>query len=182
MEIFDLSEENELDTYMSREVPILEGDEAQSLTPEELGQGQEDHCWFSHESTCTTSFFHKYTERDVLFLYQAIWRKEHTSEDDPKKQIEEIKEEVKNAEVVIATLNGLPGSWDPFIQRMYARRKRLLSARLIRREEEDGSNWRSSSHHSKKIPHAMRNMKNSRTSYSYYHLDKKWWFHEWRRW
>ena len=55
MEVFDLSEENELDTYMSREVPVLEGDELQSLTPEELGQGQEDHCWFSHESTCTTS-------------------------------------------------------------------------------------------------------------------------------
>ena len=27
---------------MSREVPVLEGDEAQSLTQEELGQGQED--------------------------------------------------------------------------------------------------------------------------------------------
>ena len=34
MEVFDLSEENELDTYMSIEVPVLEGDEAQSLTPE----------------------------------------------------------------------------------------------------------------------------------------------------
>ena len=44
MEVFDLSEENELDTYMSREVLFLEGDEAQSLTPEEPGQGQEDHC------------------------------------------------------------------------------------------------------------------------------------------
>ena len=43
MEVFDLSEENELDTYMSREVPIPEGDEARSLTQEELGQGQEDH-------------------------------------------------------------------------------------------------------------------------------------------
>ena len=30
-------EENELDTYISGEVPILEGDEAKSLT-------QEDHC------------------------------------------------------------------------------------------------------------------------------------------
>ena len=30
-------EENELDTYISREVPIPEGDEAKSLT-------QEDHC------------------------------------------------------------------------------------------------------------------------------------------
>ena len=41
MELYDLSEENELDTYIIREVP--EGDEAQSLTQEELGQGQEDH-------------------------------------------------------------------------------------------------------------------------------------------
>ena len=44
MEVYDLSEENELDTYMSREVPFPERDEAQSLTQEELGQGQEDHC------------------------------------------------------------------------------------------------------------------------------------------
>ena len=37
MEVYDLSEENEWDTYMSREVPVLEGDEARSLTQEELG-------------------------------------------------------------------------------------------------------------------------------------------------
>ena len=40
---------------MSREIPILEGDEARSLSQEELGQGQEDHGRFSHGSTCTTS-------------------------------------------------------------------------------------------------------------------------------
>ena len=44
MKVFDPSEENELDTYMSREVSVPEGDEAQCLTQEELGQGQEDHC------------------------------------------------------------------------------------------------------------------------------------------
>ena len=44
MEVFDLSEENDLDTYIRREVPVSEGDEAKSLTPEEIGQGQEDHC------------------------------------------------------------------------------------------------------------------------------------------
>ena len=44
MEVFDLFEENELDTYMSREVLVLEGDEARSLSQEELGQGPEDHC------------------------------------------------------------------------------------------------------------------------------------------
>ena len=58
MEVFDLSEENELDTYMSREVPVLEGDEPQSLTQEELDQGQEDH----YGSTCTTSVFPKDTK------------------------------------------------------------------------------------------------------------------------
>ena len=44
MEVYDLFEENELDTYMSIEVPVLEGDESQRITQEELDQGQEDHC------------------------------------------------------------------------------------------------------------------------------------------
>ena len=43
MELYDVFEENKLDTYISREVLVLQGDEAKSLTPEELGQGQEDH-------------------------------------------------------------------------------------------------------------------------------------------
>jgi len=38
-------------------------------------------------------------------------------------QLEAVEEEVENAEVVIATLNGLPGSWDSFMQRMCAKRK-----------------------------------------------------------
>ena len=40
-----------------------------------------------------------------------------------KNKFEAVKEEVKNGEVVIATLNGLPRSWDSFIRRMCARRK-----------------------------------------------------------
>ena len=44
MELYDLSEENELGTYMSREVLVTEGDEAQIHTQEELSQDQEDHC------------------------------------------------------------------------------------------------------------------------------------------
>ena len=59
MELYDLSEENELDTYMSREVPVPEGDEARILTQEELDQGHEYHCRSSHESTCTTCVFLK---------------------------------------------------------------------------------------------------------------------------
>ena len=44
MEVYDLSKEIELDTYISREVLVPYGDEAQSLTQEELDQGQKDHC------------------------------------------------------------------------------------------------------------------------------------------
>ena len=40
-----------------------------------------------------------------------------------KEQPEAVEEEVENAEVVIATLNGLPGSWDSFIREMCAGRK-----------------------------------------------------------
>ena len=36
MELYDLSEENELDNYMSREVPVPEGDEARILTQKNL--------------------------------------------------------------------------------------------------------------------------------------------------
>ena len=87
MELYDLFEENELDTYISREDPVPEGDEAKILTQEELGQGQEDHCWFNNGPTCTISVFPKDTN-DVWFLNQAIWRQEHKLEYDLKKQVE----------------------------------------------------------------------------------------------
>ena len=40
-----------------------------------------------------------------------------------REQLEAIEEEVNNAEVVIATLNYLPGLWDSFMRGMCARRK-----------------------------------------------------------
>ena len=43
MELYDLSEENGLDTYMGIEVPVSEGDKVRSLSQEELGQGQRRH-------------------------------------------------------------------------------------------------------------------------------------------
>ena len=33
-----------------------------------------------------------------------------------KEQLEAVDEEVENKDVVITTLNSLPGSWDPFIR------------------------------------------------------------------
>ena len=53
------------------------------------------------------------------------------------------------------------------------------------KKKEDGSNWRSRFHNSKKIPQAMRNMKNSILEEPLIHLenlDKKWCCYEWRRW
>ena len=77
-----------------------------------------------------------------------------------KEQLEVVEEEkVENVEVVITTLDEIPG--------MCARRKCLLleilweehtqeDAQLIVREKKMG---RSSSHHPKKIPQAMRNIR-----------------------
>ena len=39
-------------------------------------------------------------------------------------------EEVENAEIVITTLNGLPRSWDSFIQGICARKKLVKFIRL----------------------------------------------------
>ena len=74
---------------MSIDVLVSEGDEARSLTQEELGQVQEDNCWFSHKST--TSVFPKDTD-DVWFLDQYIWREEHKSKYDLKKLVEECED------------------------------------------------------------------------------------------
>ena len=60
-----------------------------------------------------------------------------------QEQLGEVKEEVKNAEVVMATLNGLPRLWNSFIQGICSRRKWLLreeeEAWLIKREEKMGA-------------------------------------------
>ena len=40
-----------------------------------------------------------------------------------KEQLEVVEEEVENAEFVIITLDGLPGSWYSFIRGMCSRRK-----------------------------------------------------------
>ena len=40
-----------------------------------------------------------------------------------KEQLEAVDEEVENAEIVMTTLNGLPRTWDSFIQGICARKK-----------------------------------------------------------
>ena len=41
-----------------------------------------------------------------------------------------VDEEVENAEIVMTTLNGLPMTWDSFIQGIYARKKLVKFNRL----------------------------------------------------
>ena len=47
-----------------------------------------------------------------------------------KEQLESIDEEVENADIVMTTLNGLPKSWDSFIQGICARKKLIKFNRL----------------------------------------------------
>ena len=50
-----------------------------------------------------------------------------------KEQLEAVEENVKEGETVMTTLNGLPRSWDSFIQGICARR-RLVSFNRLREE------------------------------------------------
>ena len=67
-----------------------------------------------------------------------------------KEQLEAVDEEVENVEIVMTTLNGLPRSWDSFIQGNYARKKLVKfntlweefsqqEARITAQEEKMGS-------------------------------------------
>ena len=126
---------------MSREVPVPEGDEAQSITPEELGQGQEgmitdsimDHLVPQVSSlntpkemfdSLTKLFEGKNINQNMNLRKQLKNVKMQNAEtiqsyfarvSQIKEQLVAVEEEVENAEVVIATLNGLPGSWDSFM-------------------------------------------------------------------
>ena len=50
----------------------------------------------------------------TIILYKGLSNQE---------QLEVVDGEVENVEIVITTLNGLPGSWDSFIEGMCAIRK-----------------------------------------------------------
>ena len=47
-----------------------------------------------------------------------------------KEQLEAVDEEVENVEIVMTTLNGLPKTWDSFIQGICARKKLVNFSRL----------------------------------------------------
>ena len=78
-----------------------------------------------------------------------------------KEQLEAVDEEVENADIVMNTLNGLPRSWDSFIQGICARNKLVKFSRLwkecsqedsqiVAREEKMGNEYKSLTIQSKK--------------------------------
>ena len=79
-----------------------------------------------------------------------------------KEQLKAVDEEVENAKIVMTTLNGLPRSWDSFIQGICARKKLVKfsklweecsqeEARIVAREEKMGGEYQALTAHSKKI-------------------------------
>src|SRR5712692_8022172 len=47
-----------------------------------------------------------------------------------KEQLEAVDEEVENVDIVMTTLNGLPRTWDSFIQGICARKKLVKFSRI----------------------------------------------------
>ena len=128
-----------MDTYISREVPIPEGDEAKALHKKNLVKAKNiivdsirDH-FIPQVSflktlkemfdSLTKLFKGKNINQKMTFSKQLKNLKIQNAESiqsyltrvsQIKEQLEVIEEEVENAEVVIITLNGLPRSWDSF--------------------------------------------------------------------
>ena len=60
-----------------------------------------------------------------------------------KEQLEAVDEEVENADILLTTLNGLPRSWDAFIQGICARNK-LVKVSTLWEEFSQEEAWISS--------------------------------------
>ena len=88
-------EGNELDTYISREVPVPKGDEAKSLHKKIVNDSINDHLIPQGSSLNTP-------KEMFWFLDQDIWREEHKSKDDFKKPVEECEDpECRNHIVIL---------------------------------------------------------------------------------
>ena len=125
-------EENELDTYISGEVPVPQGDEAKDLHKKNLVKAKriivdsiKDHLIPQVSSLKTPKeMFYSLTKlfegnninmkrtlrnqfKNVNIQNEETIQPYFTRVSQIKEQIEAVKEEVKNAEVVIATLNDI---------------------------------------------------------------------------
>ena len=148
-------EENELDSYISEEVLVPEGDEAKELHKKKLvmekkiiSDSIKDHLIPQVSSlktpksmvdALTKLFEGKTINRKMTLRNQLKNVKIQNAEtiqsyftrvSQIKEQLEAVDEEVENAEIVMTTLSGLPRSWDSFIQGICARKKLVKFSRL----------------------------------------------------
>ena len=68
--------------------------------------------------------------KNVKIQNEETMRSYFTRVSQIKEQLEALDEEVENSEIVMTTLNGLPRSWDSFIQGICARKKLIKFSRL----------------------------------------------------
>ena len=105
-----------------------------------------------------------------------------------KEQLEAVDEELENADIMLSTLNGLPRSWNYFIQGIHARKKLIKfsrlweefsqeEARILPREEKMGtedqgltvqSKKKRTKHHRGKHSHQKKNTRKSNKDLSKY--------------
>ena len=141
-------EGNELDTYLSGEVSIPEGDEVKALHKKNLVRAKniiadsiKDNLIPQVSSLKTPKeIFYSLTKlfegksinqkmtlrkqlKNVKIQNAETMQSYFTGVSQIREKLEAVKEEVENVEVLIGTLNGLPGSWDSFILIMCTRRK-----------------------------------------------------------
>ena len=138
---------NEIDSYINEEILVAEGDKAKASHKKKLVMAKriiansiKDHL-IPHVSSLKTpkDMFDSLTKlfegkninqkmtlrnqlKNVNIQNAKTIQSYFIGVPQIREQVEAV-EEVENAEVVISTLNGLPGSWDSFIRGMFARRK-----------------------------------------------------------
>ena len=144
-----------MDTYISGEVPVPEGDEAKALHKKNLvkvkriiADSIKDHLIPQVSSLKTPKemfdFLTKIFEgkninwkmtlgnqlKNVKIYNVETIQSYFTRVSQIKEQLEAVEEEVENGEIVMTTLNGLPRSWDSFIQGICDRRNLITFTRL----------------------------------------------------
>jgi len=148
-------EENELDSYIKEDIPIPEDEEAKVLHKKNLVKAKriivdsiKDHL-IPHVSSLKTpkEMFDSLTKlfegkninrkmtlrnqfKGVKMLNGETIQSYFSKVSQIKEQLEAVDEVVDNGEVVMTTLNGLPRSWDSFIQGICARKKLISFSKL----------------------------------------------------
>ena len=176
-----------MDSYINEEVLVPEGDEAKSLHTNKLVMAKriiadsiKDHLIPQVSSlktpkamidSLTKLFEGKNINRMMQTLRNQLKNVKiqnaktiqsyFTRVSQIKEKLEAVDVEVENEEIVMTTLNGLPRSWDSFIQGICARKKLVKfsrlweecsqeEARIAAREENMGSEYQALTIHSKK--------------------------------